>query len=293
MTTSFRSFVVLQGWAVVDGYQPDGDTVRFVPDELRAFESLERSHLASFGHDTSVCVRLEGIDAPELHYEGAQQPAAKPALDAMLRGIHWPSEPLVAMHEGNAGKGRTRSVPRGVRVVVLTKGCDSHGRAIGYVFADEVAKAKPSAAELVHVDALARCVNAQLVTSGVVYPLAYRSQPPAHRALFRSLAGKAREARAGVWGRDASRSGFVLRSAESLGPHGALVVPKLFRRSVTFFRAAARGMSFCTWLRDKSGADDEVSVGGGPLRRLSTWLRESGDRVRLGADVLEMVFAET
>jgi hypothetical protein len=34
-------------------------------------------------------------------------------------------------------------------------------------------------------------------------------------------------------------------------------------------------------------------VGGGPWRRLSTWLRESGERVRLGADVLEMVFAET
>ena len=93
--------------------------MRFVPDELRAFEALERSHLASFGHDTSVCVRLEGIDAPELHYEGAQQPAAKPALE-------------------------------------------------------------------------------------------------------------------------------------------------LFRRSVTYFRDAARGMSFCTWLRDKSGADDEVSAGGGP-----------------------------
>ncbi len=70
--------------------------MRFVPDELRAFEALERSHLASLGHDTSVCVRLEGIDAPALHYEGAQQPAAKPALDAMLRGIRWPSEPLVA-----------------------------------------------------------------------------------------------------------------------------------------------------------------------------------------------------
>ena len=36
VTTSYRSFVVLQGWAVVDGYQPDGDSERFVPDELRA-----------------------------------------------------------------------------------------------------------------------------------------------------------------------------------------------------------------------------------------------------------------
>ena len=87
--------------------------------------------------------------------------------------------------------------------------------------------------------------------------------------------------------------GFLLRSASSLGPRGALVVPKLLRRSVTFWRDAARGISFCTRLREKFGADDEVSVGGGPWRGLSTWLRESGERVRLGADVLEMVFEET
>ena len=85
----------------------------------------------------------------------------------------------------------------------------------------------------------------------------------------------------------------MLRSAESLGPHGALVVPKLFRRSVTYLRDPSRGMAFCTWLRDKSGADDEVSLADGPWRRLSTWPRESGQRVRLGADVLEMVFAKT
>jgi len=62
---------------------------------------------------------------------------------------------------------------------------------------------------------------------------------------------------------------------------------------VAFWRDAEGGMSFCAWLREKSGADDEVSVGGGAWRRLSTLLRESGERVRLGADVLEMVFTET
>ena len=60
-----------------------------------------------------------------------------------------------------------------------------------------------------------------------------------------------------------------------------------------FLREAARGTSFCTWLRELSGADDEVSVDGGALQRLSTLLRESGDRVRLCADVLSMTFAET
>jgi hypothetical protein len=79
----------------------------------------------------------------------------------------------------------------------------------------------------------------------------------------------------------------------SLGPYGALVYPKLFRRSVTFFREAARAMSFRTWLRDASGVDDLVRVAGGGWQRLSTRLREHGGRIRLDADVVNMTIAET
>jgi hypothetical protein len=47
------------------------------------------------------------------------------------------------------------------------------------------------------------------------------------------------------------------------------VYPKLFRRSVTFFREHAGHQSFCEWLRDASGADDELRVGeDGAWRRL-------------------------
>lgn len=282
------SFAVLEGWAVVDGYLPDGDTVRFVPDDMRAFLRLERSYLAAIGKDTSVCVRLEGIDAPELHYAGAQQPAAKPALDAMLRAIHWPS---LAVAPSSASARIDGATPRGVRVAVLTNGCDSHGRAIGYLFPSEIAETHPSASRLLREEVLASSVNAGLVASGLVYPLSYRTQPDAHRAMFRELGAAARRRRAGVWARDESRAGFVLRSEASLGPYGALVFPKLFRRSVTFFREAARGVGFREWLRDLSGVDDEVSVNGGAFRPLSALLLETRGRVRLAADLLTTTFA--
>ena len=87
-------------------------------------------------------------------------------------------------------------------------------------------------------------------------------------------------------------SGFVLRSEASLGPFGALVFPKLFRRAMTFFHEARRGMSFLSWLRDESGVDDEVRIHDGPFRHLSSALREHGGQVQLAADVLAMTFAE-
>ena len=71
------SYSSIEGWAVIDGYQPDGDTIRFVPDALPQVFALPRGQLVTAAKDTSVAVSLEGIDAPELHYEGAEQPAAR------------------------------------------------------------------------------------------------------------------------------------------------------------------------------------------------------------------------
>ena len=119
----------------------------------------------------------------------------------------------------------------------------------------------------------------------------YDSQPRAHRAKFGELAEAARRARKGVWAHDRSREGFVLRSEASLGPHGALVFPKLFRRSVTFLREASRGLGFREWLRGWSEADDAVRIGEGAWRRLSDLLGERGGLVRVERDLIGVTFA--
>ena len=270
---SFRS---IAGWAVVDGYQPDGDTIRFVPDDVRDVLGLPRGHLVTFGADTSAPVRLEGIDAPELHYAGAQQPAARPALEALLREIGWP--PREVAGAGRAGDSR----PRGVRVRVMTRSCDAHGRIIGYLFSTVTSPSTTTSIE--------RTVNARLLEAGLVYPLAYESQPAAHRASFGELAVAARRAGLGVWAQDRSREGFTLRSEASLGAHGALVFPKVFRRSVAFFREASRGVGFREWLRNRSGADDAVRVGGGGWRRLSDVLADRDGLLRVGCDLVGVIF---
>jgi endonuclease YncB( thermonuclease family) len=276
-----NAYASIEGWAVVDGYQPDGDTIRFVPDAMHHVLALPRGHLVPEAADTSVAVRLEGIDAPELHYAGAEQPAARPPLDALLRAIGWPPG-----HEAS-GAPMPGQHPRGVRVRVVTRSCDAHGRVIGYLFA-----ASAAATGSVSVKA---SVNACLLAAGLVYPLAYDSQPAAHRALFGSLATTARREGRGLWSRDRSRAGFVLHGEASLGVHGALVFPKVFRRAVSFFREATRGTSFREWLRRESGGDDPVRVacaGRASWRKLSDLLTERDGVVRVATDVIGMTFAE-
>jgi len=267
---------VIEGWVVVDGYLPDGDTVRFVPARMKEVLALPRAHLVRPGKDTSVSVRLEGIDAPELHYAGAQQPAAKPALERLLREIGWPPEAV------GEGPGVAR-VPRGVLVQLVTSACDAHGRVIAYLY-----DASPAGNTLPRV---ADSVNARLVDAGVVYPLAYDSQPARDARLFRELAGGARRAGRGVWARDRTRKGVALRSEGSLGPYGSLVLPKVFRRTVTYFREAAAGVGFCEWLRDWSGVDDRVRTSRGRWCRLSDVVRDRGGVIRVVGDPLSMTFA--
>lgn len=269
---------LLHGWAVVDGYQPDGDTIRFVPDDFRQVRQLPRSHLVAVGTDTSVPVRLEGIDAPELHYEGREQPEARRALDALLREIHWPPGDLASTSHAETGR------PRGVRIAVLTRACDSHGRVIGYVFGTGVPRAAAPALE--------QSVNARLLSQGVVYPLAYDTQPKPHRSLFARLALAARRAGAGIWRHDRSREGFPLRTEASLGAHGALVFPKIFRRAVTYFREARSGTLFERWLRDSSGCDDPVRVADGMQGRLSDLLKHRGGLIHMTHDPVGLTFVE-
>ena len=77
---------------------------------------------------------------------------------------------------------------------------------------------------------------------------------------------------------DRPLEGFLLRSVASLGPHGTLVFPKPFRRSVTFLREATRG-------------DDAVRIGEGAWRRLSDLLGERGGLVRVERDLIGVTFA--
>src|SRR4029077_947449 len=74
----------LRGELVVIGKQPDGDSIRFVPDTPALLAQLAHRRRARRSGAGSLQLRVEGIDAPETHYNTLAQPLADPARDRLL-----------------------------------------------------------------------------------------------------------------------------------------------------------------------------------------------------------------
>ena len=82
------AFTWIRGRLVVVGYSPDGDSVRFVPDELATVRRLENGRrVRPSERDGSIQLRLDAIDAPETHYQDQAQPLADEARATLLEAV--------------------------------------------------------------------------------------------------------------------------------------------------------------------------------------------------------------
>jgi len=276
-------FQAIRGTVVLVGKAPDGDSVRFDPDDARRLRSLEGFEEGAVGEDGTIQLRLEGIDAPERSFQGEAQPRAEPARDALLAELGFARVEFDAQGTVTSARPETRPA------TILSRAFDVTGRPVSYLLPAE--EDPPPEGELERVDAalLRRSVNVRLLAASLVYLLLYESTPAANRETLRAVAARAREAGEGVWAADATAS-FTLERQASVGPRGALVFPKLFRRATEYLREE-RDATFPAWLREQGADDDEVLVGG-ERTRLSALVRQDGRRVTFEADLLDLVFAE-
>jgi hypothetical protein len=154
------------------GFQPDGDSMQFKPDDPSLLDRLDRVaqpyRLTSIG---STQLRFEGIDALELHFEGHHQPlaladAARDWLTGRLDMNPVPYKPpsniTVAppvAHDGTRG-------------YILSRALEAHGRPVSFVF-----KGDPDGndGDEVRLEAplLKKSLNFKSIASGNSYPLFY------------------------------------------------------------------------------------------------------------------------
>jgi endonuclease YncB( thermonuclease family) len=275
-TGSDLRMLSLQGDLVVVGKSPDGDSIRFIPRTPALLRRLNGGSRVDPSSDGSVQLRLDGIDAPEVHYNGLAQPLAEPARADLLawcgfRDVRWSGEQVSA------------ATPARVPAAVLSSLVDPNGRPIVLLLRDAF---PPDGAD-VEPD-VERTANFALAASGAAYGTFYETT--ASRATLTAAAVAARTARRGVWARDAT-AGFSL---DAIGPSGAPILPKLFRRCSDFVRAGAPG-TLPEWLRRRRGEpnspDDRVLVDG-EARFFSDLLRQDGRRISLLADPLDLVFVD-
>lgn len=272
-------YTLIKGSFAVIGTEPDGDTIRFQPDDPSIVSGLgPAGQRPAFSHGgAQINVRFEGIDALETHFQNARQQVrlGDLATQTMLKTLGFSSVM-------NAGLKVTAATPPLLRGHVLANSLDSFGRMIAFVYAGE-APGADGAPTFLDLPKLGLSVNAQLLAQGVVYPAFYTTLPIDLKNTLSAQARLVREQAIGLWPEDAPS---LDRAADvpNLDAAEALVMwPKLFRRLVSYFQAGNAGLDgFYAWLReDKRNRDDYLLLPDGELGNMHDLVAITGNSMRL------------
>ena len=188
---------------------PDGDTVRFQPDDPSPLFTLPRRGRPPRVNQNNgtISLRCEGIDALE---KDAKEPFASDATNKNLEILG-----LVGPTAEGAG-------------YILTNQIGPNGRPISFVFVGE-ADEDDGASIFLNVDLLKESVNFRLIEASVVYPLFYDTLFSDLRSALASAVSAARSFGLGVWSSDKTHTGVTWGGAASL-PNLDPIFPKLWRR---------------------------------------------------------------
>jgi endonuclease YncB( thermonuclease family) len=286
--TSLEPYLVLRGAFVIEGKQPDGDSIRFRPDDLNLLQKLKRANRIEPSKDGTVQLRLEGIDAPELHYENVAQPFSKEPRDALLTWFRFTD--VTYTPKGLQVK---TSNPKSVRGAILAQAAEVYGRPISYAMLERDAKQLEDGSRItVSADLLSRTINAHMLETGMAYYTVYSSQPVEHRTAFRAITETARREKRGVWAVDAT-SEFTLSTLKDV-TEKQVILPKLFRRAVVYFQdREKKGFTgtLADWFAAYPDRDDRLEIGD-RRTKLSSILEVKGDRVQVLTDFLDVVLLE-
>ncbi|MCX5196907.1 thermonuclease family protein [Streptomyces sp. NBC_00249] len=251
--------LLIRGTFRAKGSKPDGDTISFTPDDVTDWRRVPGPRPVVPRTGGNAPIRLEGIDALELHYglddspSGVQHqplPQARAASDALLKAIGFTD-----FTRDEATETITSTTPEVVKGYILTHGADLFGRCVALIGHEFQPAFNGYEVEL-EEEQLKRTANYQLVEQGMAYPTYYSTFPERLRASLTAAAEAARAARKGVWEKDTTLSGTKICGLTSLtADDGAVILPKLFRRlkdyldlnptdpSLSCFRAYLAGAS--------------------------------------------------
>jgi hypothetical protein len=244
---------------------PDGDSVRYQPDDADLMRSIPRVRMPPGA--VTVQLRYEGIDALEKH---AIQPHAQNARDANLQflGTTGPQDPI------------------GSRGYILTReGDKKSGRPICFVYVGDTDEADGTAVFL-RPERVRQSVNYRLIDAGMVYPLFYETLFMELRAELLVGLAAARANNRGYINLDRSAVGITYDGPDNLSTL-PVIFPKLFRRLDDWNGNTLQG--FLTWLAQND--DERVhTLSDDRFIGFQDTLEVAGDKVRLRYAPEDMVF---
>jgi endonuclease YncB( thermonuclease family) len=267
------------------GFQPDGDSIQFKPDNPALLDKLDQVKaphtLTRIG---SLNLRFEGIDAPELHYQGARQPApfAEDARDFLTGAIGM--NPVTYGPSGITVKPPANDGQRGY---ILARSLEVHGRPVSFVFLGNPPE-PDGATVFLDIPRLKQSFNYQLVAEGHAYPLFDDTLFHDLRGALTTAANRARTANKGVWQRDVNKA-FPIGSRED-AEAAEILYPKVFRRLADFFRENDDLADLPAWMEQKSENDELWTLPEWNRTHFDNVLDIQGATIKLKKSPAEMVF---
>ncbi len=250
----------------LSGPEPDGDTIKFLPDNPSLVDALSTAGRgAAFNRRGMINLRFEGIDALETHFGESHQNLnwAEAARDELLARIGFTN---IEFAERNPNKiASIDNHPQ--RGYVLANNLDTFGRIIAFVYAGDAQQVDGAQLfiEEAHVEA---SLNYQLLEAGLAYPAFYTSLPADLRIILAQLVRDKRQEGTGLWPEATANTQQTASFTEGLAEMEELVLwPKLFRRLVSYVGTGFTTLAqLDTWLReDPVNRDDRVLLPSGEL----------------------------
>jgi hypothetical protein len=254
------SFVIRYPDLPRQGPEPDGDTIKFLPDTPALVEAIpRRSGRPADINARGISVRLEAIDALETHFQETHQElaGANAAREELLAQLGFTN---VVFFDDLPNKVQSADQDA-LRGHVLSNGIDGNGRLIAFVYPGD--HPGPDGTTVFVDQALVdQSVNARLLAAGLVYPAFYATLPADLRAHLSTVSQAARDAQppTGLWPRSTADPNGPATVANLAELEELVLWPKLFRRIVPYLASGFPDFDgFDTWLRaDPVNRDDEL-----------------------------------
>lgn len=290
---------LIRGSYRVVGASPDGDSVRFTPDNPQAWTSAGIA--ARVNATGGAQLRLDAIDALETHYTPRggtrwhQNPALAGAAADRLLGLLGFTD-VVRTAKGTV----TAATPDSRPGFVLTRFADKYGRPVALAYGDDTAivglpgSGQPSGTQVwLDADGLRGSLNYQLLAQGLVYPTFYSRLYVQLRTALSEQAAAARRAALGIWATDATTTGFTVTSRDQL--QELVILPKLFRRAADYLSLQAPDdVDLSGFEAFLAARDDRLfTVPDGHATGLDTLVQVTGQQVTLTVPPERIVFLET
>jgi hypothetical protein len=220
-------FKVIRGTFHVTNYSPDGDSIRFRPDDVNKLGLLSGppAGVNARGHTQ---LRIEAIDSLETHYNAAGEMLHQPlalALEAAETLIEFVGITNVTW---DAGHRTVVSADDGRRGYILSRSVEKNRRPVAFVFAGDPPEAD-GADVFLDVPRLGQSYNQAALQSGLAYATYYTGLFSDLRNAVTAAVNTARQNNRGVYAADATNAGV---DGSSLTPitDQSPIMPKLFRR---------------------------------------------------------------